>query len=138
MRLNGKTLFESKKIKYLGLIVDDRFSWKFHIKELSKKLCRAIGVIIWTVLKVSFSPFIVLFFSHNYLMGYNGLGIRVKTFNWKNIFITKKAVQIISNALYTAHTNLSSKILKSLIFGFSLNINLEIQNPEVLTSLFVN
>ena len=38
LRLNGKTLFESKKIKYLGLSVDNRLSWKFHINELSKKL----------------------------------------------------------------------------------------------------
>ena len=44
LKLNGKTLFESKK-KYLGLIVDDILSWKFHINELSKKLGRAIGII---------------------------------------------------------------------------------------------
>ena len=34
LKLNGKTLYESKKIKYLGLIVDDRLSWKFHINKL--------------------------------------------------------------------------------------------------------
>ena len=45
LALNGTTLFESKKIKYLGLIVDDRLSWKFHIHELSKKLSRIIGVL---------------------------------------------------------------------------------------------
>ena len=45
LRLNGKNIFESKKIKYLGLIVDDRLSWKFHIHELSKKLNRIIGIL---------------------------------------------------------------------------------------------
>ena len=45
LRLNGTTLFESKKIKYLGLIEDDRLTWKFHIHELSKKLSRIIGIL---------------------------------------------------------------------------------------------
>ena len=45
LKLNGTKLFESKKIKYLGLIVDDRLSWKFHINELTKKLGRVIGII---------------------------------------------------------------------------------------------
>ena len=45
LKLNGKTLYESKKIKYLGLIVDDRLSWKFLINELCKKLGRVIGII---------------------------------------------------------------------------------------------
>ena len=38
LKLNGKTIFESKKLRYLGLIVDDRLTWKFHIAELKKKL----------------------------------------------------------------------------------------------------
>ena len=34
LKLNGTTLFESKKIRYLGIIMDDRLTWKFHIFEL--------------------------------------------------------------------------------------------------------
>ena len=33
LKLNWKTLFESKKIKYLGLTVDDRLTRKFHINR---------------------------------------------------------------------------------------------------------
>ena len=43
--LNQKTIFESNKIKYLGLILDNKLSWKHHISELSKKLSRSIGII---------------------------------------------------------------------------------------------
>ena len=43
--LNGKKLIESKRTEYLGLIIDDRLSWKFHINELCKKLGRVIGII---------------------------------------------------------------------------------------------
>ena len=36
LKLNRIVLYESKKIRYLGLIVDDKLSWKFHIYELRK------------------------------------------------------------------------------------------------------
>ena len=39
LKLNGTTLFESNKIKYLGIIMDDRLSCKYHIFELRKKIC---------------------------------------------------------------------------------------------------
>ena len=45
LKLNGTTLYESKKIKYLGLIMDERLTWSFHIHELSKKLNRSIGIL---------------------------------------------------------------------------------------------
>ena len=37
LTLNRTTLFESTKIKYLGLILDKALSWKHHIFELRKK-----------------------------------------------------------------------------------------------------
>ena len=42
LKLNHTKLFESPKIKYLGLILDT-LNWKAHIAELSKKLSRAVG-----------------------------------------------------------------------------------------------
>ena len=45
LKLNGTKLFESSKIKYLGIILDNRLSWKYHIHELSKKLNRAVGMV---------------------------------------------------------------------------------------------
>ena len=45
LKLNGFTIFESKKLRYLGVILDNKLSWKYHIHELSKKLSRATGVI---------------------------------------------------------------------------------------------
>ena len=37
LTLHGTKLYASNKIKYLGLILDDRLTWKYHIDELSKK-----------------------------------------------------------------------------------------------------
>ena len=45
LKLNGTTIYESNKIKYLGIIMDDKLSWKHHITELSKKISKSIGII---------------------------------------------------------------------------------------------
>ena len=45
LKLNGVKLYESTKIKYLGIILDSRLTWKHHTHELSKKLNRAVGMI---------------------------------------------------------------------------------------------
>ena len=45
LRLHHTKLYESTKIKYLGLILDNKLNWKAHITELSKKLSRAIGLL---------------------------------------------------------------------------------------------
>ena len=45
LTLNHKQIFESRKIKYLGLLMDDRLTWKFHINELCKKLNRSVGML---------------------------------------------------------------------------------------------
>ena len=45
LKLNGKTIFESKKLRYLGLIIDEKITWKFHILELKKKLSQITGII---------------------------------------------------------------------------------------------
>ena len=38
LKLNRTKIYESNKIKYLGLILDSRLSWSHHINELTKKL----------------------------------------------------------------------------------------------------
>ena len=45
LRFNCKTIYESFKVRYFGIILDHRLTWKHHIHELSKKLCKTIGVI---------------------------------------------------------------------------------------------
>ena len=41
IKLNGKRLYPSKFIKYLGVLIDEHLSWKPHMFELIKKLNRS-------------------------------------------------------------------------------------------------
>ena len=43
LKINRCTLFESSKIKYLGMILDSNLNWRHHIFELNKKLFRGGG-----------------------------------------------------------------------------------------------
>ena len=45
MSLNRIKIFESTKIKYLGVIMDSKLTWKRHIFELRKKLNKDVGMI---------------------------------------------------------------------------------------------
>ena len=45
LSLNNKKIFESYKMKYLGLILDSRLTFRAHINELSKKLSQSIGML---------------------------------------------------------------------------------------------
>ena len=68
LRLNGLNIYESPKIKYLGIILDARLCWKHHIHELSKKLNRAVGLIYkireFCTPQVLRSLYFSLFYSH--------------------------------------------------------------------------
>ena len=45
LKLKHTKLFESPKIKYLGLILDNKLNWKAHIAELSKRLSCVVGLL---------------------------------------------------------------------------------------------
>ena len=41
----GDLIVKSDYVKYFGVFLDDRLSWKMHIDKLSKKLSRAYGMV---------------------------------------------------------------------------------------------
>ena len=43
--VSGNLIVKSDYVKYLGVFLDDRLSWKIHIDKLSKKLSRACGMV---------------------------------------------------------------------------------------------
>ena len=119
LRLNGTKLFESPKIKYLGVILDNNLTWKHHIHELCKKLNRAAGMVFKIrdncskpVLR---SLYFSLFQSH---LSY-GLPVWGKCNNFhsnKLIIIQKKIVRAITSSIFTASSSPLFKELKILKF----------------------
>ena len=48
IKMHGKILYHSNKIKYLGVYIDEHLTGKAHCEELVKKLSRAIGILAKT------------------------------------------------------------------------------------------
>ena len=114
LKLNRTKIFESRKIKYLGLIVDDRLSWKYHIDELVKKLNRTIGMLYkirqFTPSHVLTSLYHSLFSSH-LTYGICAWGFANKNLIEKLFKLQKRVIRAITFADYRAN---SSPILKKL------------------------
>ena len=41
IKLNGKKLFQTNSVKYLGIKIDKQLNWRDHTNEVAKKLHRA-------------------------------------------------------------------------------------------------
>ena len=123
LKLNGTILFESPKIKYLGLILDNCLSWKHHIFELRKKLSSAVGILykmraLNSPKNVLLSIYYSLFHSH---MSYGIClyALADSQYTSKITLIQKRAIRIISKfprPLLMHILNHFSKIYAYLIF----------------------
>ena len=108
LKLNGTTLLESTKIKYLGIIIDGRLTWKHHIYELRKKLNKSVGIIYkmknLAPLRVLISLYYALFHSHlNYGLCVWGNASQQEL---HHIFLAqKKIIRIITNSDFLANTD---------------------------------
>ena len=114
LKLNGMKIYESPKIKYLGVILDAQLHWNHHINELTKKLNRAIGMIFKIrydcTQKVLLSLYFSLFHSH---LSYGLLvwGKSNDRYLTKISVLQKKILRAITFSDYNAH---STPILKKL------------------------
>ena len=114
LKLAGIKIFESLKVKYLGIILDSRLSWRIHISELCKKLGRTVGMFYkirhQCTKRVLRSLYFSLFESH---MSY-GLpvwGCANQELINKLLVLQKKAIRAITFSDFRAH---SSPIFKDL------------------------
>ena len=127
LKLNGTTLYESQKIRYLGLIMDERLTWKHHITELSKKLSKSIGIIFKMKELCPQRVLISLYYSlvHSYLnygacVWGNADEIHVN----KIRVLQKKIIRIIANVEYNDHSSPLFKAFKILKFDDILKMQL--------------
>ena len=100
IKIGKKTIQRAKFVKFLELLLDENLSWKFHLKELSKKLARTCCVI--SKVKSLLSPDVLLCLYNSFFMSFAQYGIIV----WGNTLasytnpvykLQKKLVRIISS-----------------------------------------
>ena len=118
LKINQFTIRESPKINYLGVLLDNKLSWKFHITELCKKLSRGIGLLYkmrkYCKSETLKSIYYSLFHSH-LIYGLPVWGLAATSLTNKIFMLQKRAIRIVSNADYEAPSDplfKSNKILK--------------------------
>lgn len=114
LRINGMNIVETDSFNFLGLTICADLSWTNHVKQLSIKLARTIGVLrrlrMIFPTKVVLTTYHALFSSHlnNHILSWGR--------DSEKIFkLQKKALRVVFKAKYIAHTTpffLDSKILK--------------------------
>ena len=108
LKLNRTKIFASYKIKYLGVILDHKLTWKHHINELSKKLSRAVGMLYKirefcptsTLRSIYFS-----IFNSHLCYGLPIWGNADRVLLNRLINLQKMAIRAISFADFNAHTS---------------------------------
>ena len=107
LTLAGSKIFESLKVKYLGIILDSRLTWKLHIDELCKKLGRRVGMVFKIRYqcnkKVLRSLYFSLFESH-LAYGLPVWGSANLALTQKLFILQKKAIRAITFSDFRAHT----------------------------------
>ena len=108
LTINNQKIYESYKMKYLGILLDTRLSFKAHISELSKKLSQSIGM-LYKMRSLS-TPSILLSLYHAIFSSHMTYGLPV----WGNAtenhlkrieLLQKRAIRAISFSDYNAHTS---------------------------------
>ena len=115
LTINRTKIHESTKIKYLGIILDQRLSWRDHINELSKKLGRAISMLYkarhFCTLHVIKTLYYSIFNSH-ITYGLPVWGYANDIYLNKIIKLQKKAIRAISFSSYRENVSHLTKNFK--------------------------
>ena len=113
LQINAQPIERVKNFIFLGLTLDETLSWKTHIQDVSNKISKTIGilnrlknVLPGNILKLIYSSLVLpRIYYCNLAWGHNPGRI---------IKLQKKAIRIISNSKYNAHTEPLFKKMKLL------------------------
>ena len=116
IRINGVTIEEVDKFNYLGIVIDQHLTWNAHVRALSSKICKVIGIL--NRLK-NFVPRSVLKTIYNSLIHSKlQYGILVWGHGSDSIFkLQKKAVRVMTKCKFFAHADPIFQTEKNLKFS---------------------
>ena len=98
LKIEGESISETVKSKFLGVIIDNKLSWKDHIAYISGKIARGIGIILKARKYLLKESLISLYYSfiYSYLIYCNHVwGLACKTHLDSLIKLQKRAIRII-------------------------------------------
>ena len=119
LKINNRDLKQENYAKYLGGIIDNKLTWKLHIKQINLKLSKGIGVLYklrHMVPKQSLKTLYSSFIQSHVLYGILNWGCANKTTLEPLKRNLRTAVRVIDFANFTAHSEPIFKRLK--IFNF--------------------
>jgi len=107
IKIGKKHIAKVKYIKFLGVLLDEHLTWRYHISELSKKLARTCGILFKVKCLLPRSILIMLY--NALFLSFLQYGIIV----WGQTFasylepivkLQKRAVRAISHQTFLAHS----------------------------------
>ena len=101
--IDDETIDEVKNTKFLGVIIDNKLTWKDHINYVAGKVSRAIGMIVKTKKYLRKEALLTLYYSfvYPYLTYCNHIWGATYVFNLRKLInLQKRVVRLISNAKY--------------------------------------
>ena len=117
INIDGETIYETAKTKFLGVIIDNKLSWKDHILYISGKLARGTGVLLKVRRYLTKEALISLYYSfvYLYLIYCNHVwGLACKTHMNTLFLLQKRIIRIIAGVNRRSHTDPIFKELKLL------------------------
>ena len=108
LKINNVVLPRVAATKLLGIIIDDKLSWKPHIQSVKSKLSSVLSIMYKTSKLINTAGMYTLYCSlfHPYIAYCNEIWGNTYTSNVKCLFtLQKKAIRLICNADRLAHTN---------------------------------
>ena len=148
LQINGECIKEELKTKFLGVIIDNKLSWTYHIQYIKKKIAKGIGVICRARHLLNVETLRTLY--HSFVYPYLNYAAEVWGDACANhllsiIGLQKKVIRIITNSHRREHTlPLFEKLnilrfeeihfYKIALIMFKVHHN---ETPTVFTALFV-
>jgi hypothetical protein len=104
IKLNNNKIERVSEFKFLGIYIDDKLSWNNHVNYIGKKLSKVIGIL--KRMKSVLPQAILVQLYNSLFLSQIMYSISVWGFKSRKLFkLQKRAVRIIHNAKYNAHTD---------------------------------
>ena len=118
IKIDGNNIQQVSKTKFLGIIIEEHLNWALHISHLCNIIARNVGIL--QKLRYFIPTYVLKILYHSLILSH----LQYCTLLWANSYrshlhklrlLQKKAIRIISNTDYLAHSSklfLNLKLLK--------------------------